>query len=187
VALTEFYGKFFADNNSRTYLLGINPGRYVNTATGVPYTDGYALQETCGIENNFSKGRELTAEYINKVIDAFGGATAFYDLFYAGAVFPFEILFDDLYANYYADDVWPEIEESIRTLLKEISQFGSNSRVVVLGSSDNLKHFNSMNDELGLFGKIWSLEHPRYIAQYKRREMDKFIDKYLEVLREAST
>jgi hypothetical protein len=183
-AITEFYQKFFSDDSPRTYILGINPGRYTATSTGVPYTDGYALEHTCRIANSFAKSREMVAKFIERVVAAYGGAEEFYADFYAGAVFPFEILLEGKYRNYYASDVWDELEDAIIDLLEQMAEFGSNGRVVILGSGLNKKFFDKLNAKLGLFEVVGVLDHPRYLMQYKSG-LDAHVQKYVDTLKSA--
>ena len=35
----KFYRKFYSDTNSRTLIIGINPGRLGGGLTGIPFTD----------------------------------------------------------------------------------------------------------------------------------------------------
>ena len=49
-----------------------------------------------------------------------------------------------------------------------------------LGTGKNSQHLHRLNGEHGFFGKIVTLEHPRYIMQYKLRSKQLYIDKYLE-------
>ena len=44
-----FYKKFFNDHNKRILLFGINPGRLGGGLTGIPFTDPYHLEKSCGI------------------------------------------------------------------------------------------------------------------------------------------
>jgi len=185
-AITEFYQKFFSDNQSRTYVLGINPGRFNATSTGIPYTDGQALECTYGIANPFSKSREMVATFIEKVVIAYGGSEAFYSEHYAGAVFPFEVLVRGEYRNYYEADVWENLRSAILDCLKKMAGFGSNRRVVILGSADNKRYFDELNAEVGLFEVAGVLDHPRYIMQYKRDHVDDYVASYVDVLRSAA-
>ena len=47
--ITQFYSKFYSDNNSRHLILGINPGRFGAGVTGIPFTDTKRLSENCGL------------------------------------------------------------------------------------------------------------------------------------------
>ena len=49
-----------------------------------------------------------------------------------------------------------------------------------LGTGKNSQHLHRLNGKHGFFGEIVTLEHPRYIMQYKLRSKQLYIDKYLE-------
>lgn len=55
------------------------------------------------------------------------------------------------------------------------------SRVFVLGKK-NADFIRKLDREAGLFGQIEVLEHPRFIQQYKSKEKQQYIDKYLLAL-----
>src|SRR5690242_12854320 len=70
VALCEkFYYKFYKDNENRTMILGINPGRFGGGITGIPFTDPAKL-ERLGILNDLPKKRELSADFVYAMIEA---------------------------------------------------------------------------------------------------------------------
>ena len=39
-----------------------------------------------------------------------------------------------------------------------------------------------INDECGFFEEVRFVEHPRYIMQYKLKEIDLYLDKYQKVI-----
>ncbi|MCB0784389.1 MAG: DUF4918 family protein, partial [Flavobacteriales bacterium] len=51
-----------------------------------------------------------------------------------------------------------------------------------VGTGKNLAYLEKLNAELGLFGNIVPLEHPRYVMQYKARMLDHYVDKYLDAI-----
>ncbi|SFV68072.1 hypothetical protein MNB_SV-10-1583 [hydrothermal vent metagenome] len=55
-----FYLKDYDDENPRTLLLGINPGRNGAGVTGIGFTDPILLEEKCGIANTLEKRSELS-------------------------------------------------------------------------------------------------------------------------------
>ncbi len=57
------------------------------------------------------------------------------------------------------------------------------SAVYVLGKK-NATFIHKLNKEEKLFDTIKVLEHPRYIQQYKSKEKQLFIDKYILTLNE---
>ena len=86
---TQFYQKFYNDQNERSIILGINPGRHGGGVTGIPFTDPVKLEHYCNIPNPFNKKTELSADFIYRMIEEFGGPELFYAKFY----FLREILF----------------------------------------------------------------------------------------------
>ena len=81
-ACSDFYEKYYNDNNERYAFFGINPGRFGGGVTGIPFTDPIRLEKICGIPNDFEKKQELSSVFIYDMIDAFGGAAKFYKRFY---------------------------------------------------------------------------------------------------------
>ena len=47
--MQDFYKKFYNDNHTRKFIVGINPSRHGAGVTGVPFTDTKRLQSECGI------------------------------------------------------------------------------------------------------------------------------------------
>jgi hypothetical protein len=74
----EFYRKYYNDDNQRHLILGINPGRFGGGVTGVPFTDPKRLQAECNISYNGKATHEPSSVYVYEVINAYGGAEAFY-------------------------------------------------------------------------------------------------------------
>lgn len=183
-----FYRKFFFNNKERTFIFGINPGRSGGGTTGVQFTDPIALQEDCGIDNELPKKRELSSHFVYEAIRQWGGAEKFYMSFFLTAVFPMGLTRNGKNYNYYDDPsalprVIPFIVESISRQI----QFGANRRsVIVLGAGKNQSIFRNINNQYRFFKKIYVMEHPRYIMQYKRKDLKKYLGKYKKVLSEAS-
>src|SRR4051812_38348781 len=69
----QFLDKYYNDTGVRTLLLGINPGRFGAGVTGVNFTAPRQLEEVLHIAHPFKKGTELSAEFIYKVIEKYGG------------------------------------------------------------------------------------------------------------------
>ncbi|MBC8156325.1 MAG: DUF4918 family protein, partial [Bacteroidetes bacterium] len=55
-----FYEKFFADQQPRVFLMGINPGRFGAGVTGISFTTPQNLAKYCGIENDLKPTPELS-------------------------------------------------------------------------------------------------------------------------------
>ncbi|HYK77832.1 MAG TPA: uracil-DNA glycosylase family protein, partial [Daejeonella sp.] len=83
-----FFQKFYNDNQPRTFIIGINPGRFGGGITGIPFTDPIKLKNYCGIDHPFENKTELSADFIYQVIDLYGGPEKFYRQFYFTALSP---------------------------------------------------------------------------------------------------
>jgi len=59
--MSQFYNRFYGDEEERCSLFGINPGRLGAGMTGVPFTDPIRLEEVCGIPNDIHKRQELSS------------------------------------------------------------------------------------------------------------------------------
>lgn len=179
----KFYKKFYSDENSRTMILGINPGRHGGGITGVPFTDPVKL-ESLGIQNDFQKKRELSADFIYQMIDAFGGTKKFYQTFYISAISPLGFTKDEKNLNYYDIKGLPELlDKFIVECMNLQLSWGINKKICFcLGEGENFKFLNKLNEKHSFFEKIISLPHPRFIMQYRRKKLDQFINLYLERL-----
>jgi len=185
---TTFYKKFYNDTNSRKLILGINPGRLGAGATGIPFTDTKRLSGDCGIEVTEFITHEPSSAYIYEMIRAFGGVENFYKEFYIGAVCPLGFVkVDDkgkaTNFNYYdrkdlQDAVLPFI---IKTLKQQLDFGNDTKKCFCLGTGKNYKFLKMVNDEYSFFEEIIPLEHPRYIMQYKSKQKEGYIKKYLRV------
>jgi len=179
----KFYKNFYNDNNKRVYIIGINPGRFGGGITGIPFTDPVVLREKCGIPNNLGSKKELSSEFIYKVIDSFGGAEKFFSKYFLTAIYSLAFLKDGKNFNYYDDKILlkkikPHLVESIK---KQIN-FGCSDEFVICLGKKNAEFLNEINNELKYFKEIKTLNHPRYIMQYRRRFFKEYIKEYLWTL-----
>ncbi len=175
-----FLKKYFYDTNERVFVLGINPGRFGSGVTGIPFTDPIALSEHCDIPNTFKERRELSSKFLYTFIEKFGGAETFYSNFFLTAVSPIGFTQHGKNYNYY-DSI--EMQTMLKPFIVNslLAQFECGVRsdaVIILGSGKNYKFFTELNEEYKWFNRVHSLEHPRYIMQYKRKELSHYLDKY---------
>jgi hypothetical protein len=188
----SFYKKFYNDDHSRHFILGINPGRFGAAVTGVPFTDTKRLAEKCGIQYSGKETHEPSSVFVYDVIEAYGSMNEFYHDFYINSVCPLGFTVGDAKGNetnynYYdnkelAKVVYPFIVDSIQKQL----EFGIQTDVCYcFGTDKNMKFLSSINKEYGFFKKITPLEHPRYIMQYKTKSKQRYIDKYVAAFRMA--
>ncbi|WP_127125511.1 uracil-DNA glycosylase family protein [Pseudoflavitalea rhizosphaerae] len=185
---TIFYNKFYNDHHPRKFIFGINPGRFGAGVTGVPFTDPIRLQEDCGIPNDLPKKAELSSIFIYDVIKRYGGVHAFYKDFFITALSPLGFTKNGLNLNYYDDKELLKASEPfiIDTILKTKKEILTETNTCFcLGEGTNFKIFRQLNKKHQLFEKIIPLPHPRFIMQYKRKQVGEFTDEYVRRLREV--
>lgn len=189
----QFYGKFHSDTNKRRLILGINPGRFGAGVTGVPFTDTKRMEEYCGIKIEGLKTHEPSSVFIYKVIEAYGGVKKFYSDFFIGAVCPLGFTKENnkgkfVNYNYYdSKQLSKAVYDFIVDNIKKLINFGVYTDVCYcLGTGKNADYLTKLNSEHKLFSKIISLEHPRFIMQYRAKKMKYFVQKYIKTLRKRA-
>jgi hypothetical protein len=70
----------------------------------------------------------------------------------------------------------------IDSIQKQIDIGFKTDYCICVGGEKNFKFFSQLNEKNKWFKKIIPLPHPRFIMQYRRRYVDKFIEQYLSVL-----
>ncbi len=184
----EFYSKFYSDDKPRVFMLGINPGRFGAGVTGISFTTPQNLRRYCGIENDLgdtgpAHRPELSSRFVYQIVEAFGGAKEFYGRFFLTSLFPLALTKDGKNYNFYDDRVttealWSTITETVRTQLA----FGGDRRVAVCLGRKNETYLRRLNEQQRFFERIVTLDHPRYILQYRSRDIDAYLDQYINTL-----
>lgn len=189
IVMQQFYRKYYNDTAQRRLILGINPSRHGAGVTGVPFTDTKRLESICGIKMHSAHTHEISSVFMYDMIDAYGGPETFYHDFYINSPFPLAITRKDnkgnwLNANYYDDPgLFLMVKDfMIASLKKHISLGLDTSEVFVLGKK-NAGYITLLNDEAKLFDRLTVLDHPRYIQQYKSKDKQLYIDKYVLALK----
>ncbi|WLD22792.1 SMUG2 DNA glycosylase family protein [Flavobacterium dauae] len=183
--MRQFYYKYYNDNNRRKFIIGINPSRNGAGVTGIPFTDTKRLKSVCGIEMTSAHTHEISSVFLYDVIEAFDGAEKFYNQFYINSPFPLAIIQNIkgnnwVNANYYDEaSLFNSVKDFMIASLKNHISFGLNTNEVFVLGVKNARFIKQINNKEKLFNKITVLEHPRYIQQYKLKEKQLFIDKYL--------
>lgn len=190
--MQQFYYKYYNDSKRRKFIIGINPSRHGAGVTGVPFTDTKRLESICGIIMQSAYTHEVSSVFLYDMIAEYGGAKDFYKHFYINSPFPLAIIRQTkdgkwLNANYYDDPALFEMVKDfmIMSLKKHISMGLDISEVFVLGKK-NADFIKILNKEVKMFNSIKALEHPRYIQQYKSKEKQLYIDKYILALNNAT-
>ncbi len=185
----KFYQKYYHDDLSRTLMLGINPGRFGSGTTGISFTDPVKLEKVCGIENTLIKKAELSADFIYRMIEAYGGPKAFYQRYFISAVSPLGFTKEGKNINYYDDKklqkaVTPFVIDSINSIMK----IGINQeKCFCIGEGKNFDFLDKLNEEHRWFKEIIPLPHPRFIMQYRRKKVLTYIDQYLQLTKETGS
>ncbi len=188
IVMEKFYHKYYNDSNKRKFLIGINPSRHGAGVTGVPFTDTKRLESVCGIKMKSAYTHEVSSVFMYDMIEQYGGAEEFYKDVYINSPFPLAIVRKSkgswINANYYDDkELFRDVKEfMIDSLRKHISLNLDTSEVFVLGKK-NADFISKLNREANLFDKMTVLEHPRYIQQYKSKDKQLYIDKYILALK----
>ncbi len=183
IIVNSFFNRYYNDNKNRTYVLGINPGRFGGGITGISFTDPVALRDNCGIDNSLGNKKELSSEFIYLMIEKYGGTKKFFSDFYMSALYPLAFIKNGKNYNYYdAKELWKFSKPLIAESISRQIDFGCNKNVVISLGKKNAEFLSKINDEYNFFKEIKILEHPRFIMQYRRKKLDKFIEKYLNLL-----
>ena len=188
--MSKFYQKFYNDYHQRKFIIGINPSRHGAGVTGVPFTDTKRLETMCGIEMKTAHTHEISSVFLYDVIEHFGGVEVFYEKFYINSPFPLAIirktLKGNLNANYYDNkDLFQAVKPFMIQSLKDHIDLGLDTSEVFILGKKNATFIDKINSQEKFFEKMTVLEHPRYIQQYKIKEKQLYIDKYLIALNKA--
>lgn len=179
--MTAFYEKYFNDDKSRIHILGINPSRLNNTSTGIHYTDGFSLQNYCGIPNDFFKSRELTSDFFYRVVEKMGGANEFYANVFPWAAMPVALTEHGKYANYYEVEN-DRVEQIVSANIEWLTTLPRRGKLVVLGLGENRARIKKLDGFPFGYGEVHYLPHPRWVLQYNRAKLEHFIEMYIDAL-----
>lgn len=184
-ALQQFLLKFYNDRHKRKLLLGINPGRFGAGITGINFTAPRQLLDHCKMDHSFGNKSELSAEFVYAVIQAYGGVQKFYGDFFIGSVCPLGFVQQGKNLNYYDDKELLKMVEPF--IIDSISRFASlnidHSNCICIGGEKNFRYLSTFNNQHKWFKEIVTLPHPRFIMQYKRKNLEDYVKLYLQVLK----
>jgi len=185
--VTEFYNKYYNDNHQRHVILGINPGRFGGALTGIPFTDPKRLVSELGINYPGKPTHEPSSVFVYEMIKAYGGPEAFYNDFYINSLCPLGFTSVDDRGNEKNYNFYdsPELQNAVYDYMvanvqQQIALSIDTNVCFCFGTGKNEKVLSKLNAKYGFFKKIIALEHPRFIMQYKFKNKQFYIDKYLE-------
>ena len=176
-----FYRNYYSDNRKRIFIFGINPGRHGAGITGIPFTDPIRLSEVCGIDHHHQHKPELSSVFIYQTIQAYGGISKFASDFYITSVCPLGFIRDGKNLNYYDDKkLQAALYDLIDTNIRKQMAFGADvQRCICLGEGKNYKFLSALNDKMKFFSEIVPLPHPRWVMQYKRKNMEEYVQNFV--------
>jgi len=182
--MQQFYTQYFSDYNQRTLIFGINPGRRGAGITGINFTAPRQLTDECGILHPFGDSSELSAEFIYAMINAYGGPSVFYKNYFISAVSPLGYVYKGKNMNYYDT---PLLQKRIKPFIvdciqQQLKWTVNRDRCICIGGDKNFNYLSALNNQYQWFGKIDVLPHPRFIMQYKRKDLQHYIQLYLKIL-----
>jgi len=179
LCMEAFYNRFYQDDQPRTFILGINPGRFGAGLTGVPFTDPIRL-EKLGIQNGFIKKQELSSVYVYDVIERCGGPDLFLSKYYIASLSPLGLMKNGVNYNYYDDPKLAKLMEPfIIQNIETQRSFGCIEEVVYcLGQGKNYDYLKKLNDQHHWWRRVVPLPHPRWIMQYRLKRKEEFLKQY---------
>jgi len=117
------------------------------------------------------------------MIKEYGGVKNFYSKIFITALYPFAIIKDGKNFNYYDSlKLYESLKAQIASAIKEQIRFGADRRFAVCLGKKNAKYFNEINNEHNFFEEIIVLNHPRYIMQYKLKQVNHYINQYISTV-----
>lgn len=182
--VNKYYKKYYTTKNKRIFLFGINPGRMGAGITGISFTDPVHLSNDADIKHPFPMKTELSSQFMHKVFKELGGIEKFSSHFYLTSICPLGFIKEGKNLNYYDSPLLQKRAQPfiVESMLLQI-QCGAFTEVAIcLGEGQNYKYFKGLNDKQKWFKEIIPLPHPRFIMQYKRKEMNTFISQYVSTL-----
>lgn len=189
----DFYDLFYNDELPRKIILGINPGRHGAGLTGVPFTDSKQLSKL-NIDARGIKSFEPSAVFIYRIIEKFcsekqTAVKKFYQKFYFNSPLPLGLLQKNkkgnwVNANYYDNlKLQKSVEPIIQYAMLEYQKMPIDRNCCYcLGQGKNYQYLQKWNQKYQIFGKIIPLAHPRYVMQYKFKEIEFYQKDYLHKL-----
>jgi hypothetical protein len=86
--------------------------------------------------------------------------------------------------NYYDDAVLKQnLEPFAADCINRQLAWGLHTNICFcIGEGENIKYLQKLNEKYRWFGEIKALPHPRFIMQYKLKQKQEYINRYIEIL-----
>lgn len=183
--VTEFCHQFYVDSAPRIGIWGINPGRLGAGLTGISFVDPVSLRDVLGISSTVTGRSEPSAQFIADVIRAYGGPERFYRDVYVSALCPLGFVKNGKNVNFYDDsDFAVHITPWIHEQVAQQETFGLKTSVAIILGKGKLQTYVERNlRHLRTWSHVVYLEHPRYVAQYRRSAWDRYVETYVTTIR----
>lgn len=180
----QFCQEYYSGSHLRLGLWGINPGRFGAGITGICFTDPHALTAQLGIASTLAGKRELSAEFVSMVIDAYGGPHKFYHDVYLGALSPIGFVRDAKNINFYDDK---NLAGALAPFITECVQYITSAgllpdKAIFLGRGSLRKYVDKQLTSVFGTMKTTALDHPRFIMQYKRSMVKDYVKQYVDTI-----
>jgi hypothetical protein len=116
------------------------------------------------------------------MIQAFGGPASFYRQFYITSYSPVGFTKGGKNLNYYDDKILASSIEpfAVACLEDQLSWQANRDVAYCLGDGKNFQFVSKLNAKHGFFKSVIPLPHPRFIMQYKLKQKEAYIDRYLQ-------
>lgn len=175
-----FWERYYVANNPRVSVWGINPGRLGGGLTGIPFTDPIILHNVLNLPHPKEAVPELSAQFINKVIARYGGHQKFYSSLYLTGLCPLGFIKEGKNYNFYDEPLFAKsLEPFFETTVSQQISWGLRRDVAVcLGKGKLFALFQKLNEKYYWFEKLYPLDHPRFIMQYRRSKVEEYIEEY---------
>lgn len=169
----------------RLAVWGINPGRLGGGITGLSFTDPHALHHLLHIGPQTSFRREPSATFIQMVIEAYGGATQFYNDIFVSAISPLGFTKNGNNINFYDDvGLCKTLVPFVLDCLRKQTQAGLRSDACIVLGSGKLRSFVE-REVVPIVGytTVVYLDHPRFVMQYRRKAVQEYVERYVKAIR----
>ncbi len=183
--MQKFYYRFYNDDYPRILLFGINPGRLGAGKTGIGFTDPIRLFEACGIAHNLEMKSEPSSVFMYEMIRQFGGPERFFRYFHFTSVSPIGFIRKGINYNYYdSQELLKASHSMIRdSITKQAKELANSDIAFSIGKGKNVKNLAALNKEHRWFKTLNTLPHPRWVVQYQHKNIQNYIDLYLQELK----